>query len=709
MFKEAHKMEIREYLLGSTALRYLIDDNQNIALQLLPKHLKDQATAPWENPEEPFNPRRNYTHNWEQGSLVHLHLTHQHLTRPGFSMHRAANSHELKFQDQTVIEKDGITVINTTLKSAEGYVVYHTITHRSGLRGFEVQTVFANRSSEAVTLDMLTSFVMDGLSPFHNDDAPNTYRLHRFHAGWSLEGKHVCLPIEDLGLEKPWISWLIADNSERFGSLGSYPVERYFPTAVFEDTATGVLWSAQIAHNATWQMELGRIGDYMTLCGGLGDREFCGWKKTIAVGEAFAAPTAYIAVATGDVDDACAAVTDMQKPAQKAYGEVGLPTSFNEYCATWGTPTQQKMMNFCECLKEFGIKYLVIDAGWCKAGNEQAGNGEWLPDLSIFPDMKAMNREIRKNGMIPGIWFEFEATTEGSELFEPAYDHMKLKRDGLVVKANGIRSFWDFRRADVREHLYKKVIAFLREYDFGYIKVDYNANIGPHVDGGDSEAEALREHLQAVREFFEQMKRELPDLVIENCASGGHRLEPSMMGVSAISSFSDAHESIEIPYIAANLHRLMLPAQELIWATLHGDDSDDRLFYSLAATFLGRVCLSGPMTELNTAQRAIVKAAMEFYGKLTDVLLNGNSRICGNRGNNTRHPTGTQVVVRRTDKQILVIFHAFDQPSGDIEIDLGANAVITDRFGRTNVTVKDGKLIIHTMDSFTAGAVLMDI
>ena len=703
-------MVFKDYVLGNTLVRYLIDERRNVALQLLPATLAAETATPWEHPEAPFDPRRNYTHNWQLGSLVHFHLTHQQFTRPGMTMQMAETSHSLLFDDQIVKKSGATTAIKTTLKSAEGYVVHHTLTWHEGLRGFDVQTEFVNGSDDDVTIDMLTSFVLDGLSPFQDDDAPNVYRFHRFHAGWSLEGKHVCLPIEEMGLEKPWISWLITDNNERFGSLGSYPVERYFPTAVFEDTKSGVSWAAQIAHNATWQMELGRIGDYMTFCGGLGDREFCGWKKVLKRGEALTAPTAFVAVVHGDVEDACAAVTDMQKPAQIAYGEQGIPTSFNEYCATWGTPTQEKMMNFCACLKEFGVKYLVIDAGWCSAGNEQAGNGEWEPDPTIFPDMKAMNRAIRENGMIPGIWLEFEVTTKGSTLFEPAYDPMKLKRDGVVVKANNIRSFWDFRRADVREHLYKKVIAFLREYDFGYIKVDYNANIGPHVDGGDSGAEALREHLDGVREFFRLMKRELPDLIIENCASGGHRLEPSMMGVSAISSFSDAHESIEIPYIAANLHRLMLPAQELVWATLHGDDSDDRLMYSLAATFLGRVCLSGPMHELNTAQRAIVKAAMDFYAKLTNVIINGDSRIYGNRGNNTRHPTGTQVVVRRTADEILIVSHAFENPCADkICIDLGTDAVVVDAFGRSDVTVENGLLTVRPMGSFTAGAVLLKV
>ena len=39
---------------------------------------------------------------------------------------------------------------------------------------------------------------------------------------------------------------------------------------------------------------------------------------------------------------------------------------------------------------------------------------------------------MRNNGIIPGIWFEFEVTTEGSKMFEPEYDFMKLKNNEHV-------------------------------------------------------------------------------------------------------------------------------------------------------------------------------------------------------------------------------------------------------------------------------------
>ena len=703
-------MQYKDYRLGNTVARYLINDDNNVALRLLPASLELKQTRPWEIDRGPFDPRANYTHNWRMGSLAHFYLAEQDLATPaGMTLRAAARMDALKLVDQTVQTENGITRIVTTLKTEEGYVVHHTLSHYEGLRGCMIDTTFENASETPVTLNLLSSFVLDGLSPFQSTDAPNTYRFHQFHAGWSLEGKHVCRTIEDMGLEKAWISWQVADNTERFGVRGSYPVDRYFPTAVFEDTEHQAFWAVQLAHNATWQLELGRVGNYMTMCGGLGDEDFCGWQKTVPVGGRFAAPTAFVAAVCGDIDDACNAVVDMQKPAYRAYGEQGVPTSFNEYCATWGLPTQQKMLNFADVAKQFGVKYLVIDAGWCKAGNEQAGNGEWEPDLTIFPDMKEMNHRIREMGMVPGIWFEMEVTTKGSAFFESAYDDMKLKRGGRVIKVNGERSYWDFRRTDVQEHLYRKVIAFLKEYGFGYIKVDYNANTGAKVDGADSGAEGLREHLAAVKAFFERMKAEIPDLVIENCASGGHRLEPQMMGVSAVSSFSDAHEAVEIPYIAASLHKLMLPAQELVWAVLHEDDSDQRFVYSLAATFLGRVCLSGPIDKLTDHQRALTAQAMAFYAKLEDVLINGDSHLYGNRGNNTRYPTGTQVLVRRTDRQMMVVCHAFDQPSDAMTIDIGADATITDSFYGDGITVQDGVLNIPAMAPFTASAVLLNL
>ena len=691
-------MEIKKYIFGDTQMEYLIDENKRVSMQMFPVSEASKRTTPWTEEIPEFDPRARYMHWWNTGNLAYYHVTGQNLARAGYTMKTA---HEMYFESQTADENG----VRTVLDTPEGYKIIHTLTYVTGLKGFEIETEFINESGKDVTLEMLSSFALDNLSPFQSDDAPNKYKFHRFFGGWSMEGKRISQTIEELSLEKTWAGF--NPNIEKFGSKGSYPVERYFPTAVFEDTEAGVLWAAQIAHNATWQMELERNGDTLSFTGGLGDKDFCGWKKNIKNGEGFKAPKAYIATVKGDIYDACNAVVDMQKPAYNAVGEEGLPVSFNEYCATWGRPTQEKMLSYCNAVKKYGIKYLVIDAGWCKEGCEQDSNGEWNIDKNIFPDMKEMNRIIRENGMVPGVWFEFEVTTKGSKMFEPEYDFMHLKRDGYVIRNNGFRSYWDFRREDVREYLYEKVIKMLKDNGFGYIKVDYNANIGIDADGAESGAEGLREHLQCVRDFFIKMKEEIPDLVIENCSSGGHRLEPSMMGVSAVSSFSDAHEAVEIPYIAADLHNLMLPAQSLIWAVLHEDDSAERLVYSLAATFLGRVCLSGPMDKLAPWQEDIVSSAMSFYSKLENVIKNGKTKLYGNRAKCTRYPEGTQIAVRSTDDEILVICHAFENAGGEFEIDIPSGFKVKAEFYGDCISVDGRKLTVKGMKDFTAGVVLL--
>lgn len=698
-------MELREYTLGNTVVAYLLNDRKHTSMFLYPAHKKDELAKLWDLEVPKLDAKADYNRSWRKGSLAYFMVKGETMENAGFTMKTSAMSAKITMESQDVVEGDGKTSIVTVLNSEEGYRIHHTVTYYEGRKGLEVETEFENATEGDVELEMLSSVAIDNISPFHSDDAPNAYYLHRFFGGWSLEGKHICQSMEEIGLEKSWAGFNL--SSERFGSIGSWPVERYFPTAVFEDRDNKTFWAMQICHNASWQIELGRLGDNMSFSGGLGDKDFCGWSKVIAKGARFKGPKAFVACVEGDIFEACQAVTDMQKIAWEKYGEQGLPIQFNEYCTTWGKPTQKKMLSYCNALKDYDVKYLVIDAGWCNEGCEQSHNGEWKIDTNIFPDMKAMNAEIRKAGKIPGIWFELEVTTNGSAMFLSDYDHMHLTRAGKVIKVKNFRSYWDFRREDVRAYLRERVIDFLKEYDFGYIKTDYNSNIGRGVDGGDSDAEALREHLEAVREFFVEMKREIPDLIIENCAAGGHRLEPSMMGVTALSSFSDAHEAIEIPYIAASLHNLMLPAQSLIWAVLHNDEKIERTIYSLAATFLGRVCISGQIDELRPEQYEVVQNAIAYYKTLEDVIKNGVSKIYGNRSKSTRYPKGTQVVVRSTEDEILVVCHAFEEPAEEIVIDIPEGFAIKERFYADDIRVENGKLIVGKMGARTAQSVLL--
>lgn len=698
-------MTIKDYILGEMKLSYLTDDNGVTELIVMPSECACEEVCAWEKQNFPFSTRARYVSSWYMGNLAYFHLSECNMEVAGLSMKSDEAAKMMHFDSQDIRKNGKETKIITKLKSNEGYHIIHTVTYTEGFVAFECETEFINESGKTVTLEMLSSFALDNLSPFQSDDAPNKYKLHRFLGGWSMEGRELCQSLEELSLEKSWSGYSTA--VEKWGSLGSYPVERYFPTAAFEDSDKGVMWGVQLSHNASWQMELTRKGDFISFSGGIGDNNFCDWKKALKNGESFKSPKAYITAVKGDIYDVCHNLTQMQRSACESQGEKGLPIVFNEYCTSWGSPTQKKVLSYLKTLKELGVKYLVIDAGWCKEGGEQKYNGDWIFDKTIFPDVKEMNRVIRESGLIPGLWFELEVSTIGSQAFESEYDHMHLKRNGYVIKNGNMRSFWDLRRDDVKKYLDERVIGLLKECDFGYIKVDYNANIGKGVDGDETPAENLRQHLQEVNNFFRKMKKEIPDLIIENCAAGGHRVEPGMNGLSALCSGTDAHECVEIPYVAVNLHNHMLPQQSLVWSVVHTDDSKQRLIYTLSAACLGRMLLSGDIDKLESWQTELVKEGINFYGKLENVIKYGKTKVYGNRGKSMRYPEGTQIVLRSTEDEILVVVHGYENAKGVFEVMIPENFVKAEEFYADFITVNNGKIIVEMEKDFTAGVLLL--
>jgi alpha-galactosidase len=105
----------------------------------------------------------------------------------------------------------------------------------------------------------------------------------------------------------------------------------------------------------------------------------------------------------------------------------------------------------------------------------------------------------------------------------------------------------------------------------------------------------------------------------------------------------------------------MPPHQSLIWAVLRKSDSEKRLVWSLCATFLGVMCLSGDVHDLDAAQWAIVERGVAFYRSVSHLIQRGVTSRFGPSVDSYRHPNGWQAVVRASpdgDEKLLVV-HVF--------------------------------------------------
>ncbi len=83
------------------------------------------------------------------------------------------------------------------------------------------------------------------------------------------------------------------------------------------------------------------------------------------------------------------------------------------------------------------------------------------------------------------------------------------------------------------------------KYGVGYIKVDYNIDggLGTEVDA-DSFGDGLLAHNRAYMDFIDEVTAKYPDLILENCSSGGMRMEYMSLAHSHIQSTSDQEKRI---------------------------------------------------------------------------------------------------------------------------------------------------------------------
>ena len=628
----------------------------------------------------------------------------------GRTMRNSPTTRAMQYIGQTAQTFADKTVIVTKLTDPRGLHYTHTLTLYADNPAAEVVTSVENTDSEAHTLEMLSSFTLGSLSPFATGLAPETLQIHRLRSTWSAEGRLVTEAAEDLQLEPSWKQY--SANSVRFGSVGSFPVRGFVPFCAVEDTAHGVTWAAATTQGSSWQMELYRQDFGLSLSGGLADREFGAWCKTLAPGEMFTAPKAVLTAMRGGVDAAAQVLAENTRRSMEPIlpeSEKSMPVLFNEFCSTWGVPTEETVLRHIRSLQGRGLGYYVIDAGWFDdAATESATRlGKWQVSTKAFPHgLRPVVQAIHDAGMKAGIWFEFEmAGRDEPDCFTKT--EWLLTRDGQPITA-GDRRFWDMRKPEVQEYLAHRVIDFLRSNDIDYMKVDYNETIGLGCDGAESLGEGLYEQILASQQFFARIRRELPNLVLELCASGGHRLCHSFLELACMASFSDAHECDEIPIIAANMHRMILPRQSQIWAVVKAGQPLQKLYYQICSGFLGRLCFSGEPDALSVAQWSVMDEGTAFYAKAAPIIDRGVSARYGSEIISYRAPKGWQVVVRRGETQTLVVVHTFGAAPEAVTLPVGGK--IAAQFMREGLTVThlDGQLTVHGLADFDAAAFILE-
>ena len=175
----------------------------------------------------------------------------------------------------------------------------------------------------------------------------------------------------------------------------------------------------------------------------------------------------------------------------------------------------------------------------------------------------------------------------------------------------------DFSVPEVRAYADGVVDRLVSEYGVGYIKNDYNINCGKGsnqycVSCGDG----LLKHNRGFVSWLEGVYRRHPHLVIENCASGGLRMDYVNLALDSIQSTSDQTDYRKYAAISANCASAVTPEQAAVWSyPLKSGDVEETAF-NMVNAMLFRIHQSGNIAQLSAERFALVKEGIEVYKKI---------------------------------------------------------------------------------------------
>ncbi|MBS4204007.1 alpha-galactosidase [Lederbergia citrea] len=217
--------------------------------------------------------------------------------------------------------------------------------------------------------------------------------------------------------------------------------------------------------------------------------------------------------------------------------------------------------------KEIGIDVCTLDAGWFGPSNKNTEWFDWRGDWELvnkerFPSgIKHLSAYVHEKGMKFGFWCEIEGLGKHAKI-RGKLPSLPAKRDGkdlgYVCFGNPEAQRWAFTVLD-------KIIT---NYQCDWIKLDFNLNPEAgcnRIDHGHDAGDGLYEHYQGYYSVLNRIREKHPDIILENCSSGGLRTDLGIMKHTHLNFLSDPDYSLHKFQVFWAATILLAPSNALHW------------------------------------------------------------------------------------------------------------------------------------------------
>jgi len=182
----------------------------------------------------------------------------------------------------------------------------------------------------------------------------------------------------------------------------------------------------------------------------------------------------------------------------------------------WATIGEQ--LKFVEVLKKYGCDTHWFDAAWFEKAFPN-GVGNWFPGKN-FPDgLKPLGDKVHQEGMQFVLWFEPERVAVDTQIANEHPEYVFGGKQGGLYKLND---------PEARQFLTELLFNLIEEYGVDVYRNDFNIDPLPFWRANDAEnRQGITEirYVEGHYAMWDEFIARKPGLWIDNCASGGRRID----------------------------------------------------------------------------------------------------------------------------------------------------------------------------------------
>ncbi len=250
-------------------------------------------------------------------------------------------------------------------------------------------------------------------------------------------------------------------------------------------------------------------------------------------GETFTTPHSAYTFSSRGTNGATQAFHDWARKYQLRHANQERMILLNSWEGVYFNINQEGMDQMMKDIASMGGELFVMDDGWFGDKyprlNDSSSLGDWVVDARKLPDgIPGLLRDAKKNGVKFGIWIEPEMANTVSELYE-AHPDWIIKAPGRepVQGRGGTQVVLDLTNPKVKDYAFSIFDNLLSNYpEIAYIKWDANApvmNHGSQYLPMEEQSHLYIKYHEALIQLCQRIRAKYPDVIIQDCASGGGR------------------------------------------------------------------------------------------------------------------------------------------------------------------------------------------